>query len=450
MFIALAIMAATLSHTPVSEFGDRVRRMTLLAPTIFPIIFAAVLGKSLKSIAGWKLEKGEKLGVLELLAGSQSVFGSLAVFLGLRMYSILGICTVLMWCLSPLGGQASLRLLFEDTVTSNSTANMAYFNNSAQETLFCQEATFANSLNAINALYSTSLMSSNESKVSHEDLWGNIKLPRPQSLPQAGVNQWIEVPYGHRDFISLIGIPLAGKELAGAMAFEVEHMYYEVQCNNVSKIEHTYNQNTSRENDWFTPLNVQYSDMYNPMSMSASYPTDSPFFTGTKEGPSPLAPLTFRNLALQPAFRGRDNDQYIPSNTSINFDWFSKSCDRNSSDYCEVMEGYSFVTMAQCNMTPRYISAHVVCHDSACRADKVKPIDDEKADVQVFVGYDFGASPTKLTDAYLTFALFMGQFSLATLTGNATILTASTPTESFIYGNEEFPFTGRSIEAMYK
>ncbi|KAF2873962.1 hypothetical protein BDV95DRAFT_604181 [Massariosphaeria phaeospora] len=61
-FIALAILAYRLDNEPISDYGQSIESVILLGPTIFPLAFAALGGRSLKKIALWKAEKGTTLG----------------------------------------------------------------------------------------------------------------------------------------------------------------------------------------------------------------------------------------------------------------------------------------------------------------------------------------------------------------------------------------------------
>lgn len=62
-FIVLAITAKYLEGHEVSNYGERIKDWSMLAPSIFPLVFAAVIGQSLRSIARYKVEKGWKLKV---------------------------------------------------------------------------------------------------------------------------------------------------------------------------------------------------------------------------------------------------------------------------------------------------------------------------------------------------------------------------------------------------
>jgi hypothetical protein len=56
-------MCLGLNKQPISAYGENVKAITLLSPTIFPIIYAAILGKLLRRIGLFKAERGTTLGV---------------------------------------------------------------------------------------------------------------------------------------------------------------------------------------------------------------------------------------------------------------------------------------------------------------------------------------------------------------------------------------------------
>lgn len=107
-FFALAGIALNLDGKPLSALGDHVKAWALLSPTTFPLVFAAVVGRALNFFARLRLEQGSSLGVLEQLVGSQTVYGAVWVQVVLRNFNVLGVFLVLLWLVSPLGGQASL------------------------------------------------------------------------------------------------------------------------------------------------------------------------------------------------------------------------------------------------------------------------------------------------------------------------------------------------------
>lgn len=66
--IHLQVLAATafsFDEKPISEDGVILQRIMLLGPTLFPLAFAALGGRSLRNIALWKAERGSTIGVCD-------------------------------------------------------------------------------------------------------------------------------------------------------------------------------------------------------------------------------------------------------------------------------------------------------------------------------------------------------------------------------------------------
>jgi hypothetical protein len=72
------------------------------APTLFPILFAALTSRALKSLAQWRIEHGApRVGHLDQLVGSTSITATFITQLKLRALNLLAIALVLTWALSP-------------------------------------------------------------------------------------------------------------------------------------------------------------------------------------------------------------------------------------------------------------------------------------------------------------------------------------------------------------
>ena len=68
-FILLGVAVIILNGKPTagSAFGSKVETAMDLGPTLFPILFAAIVGRSMKMIARYLAEKGTKISVSALL-----------------------------------------------------------------------------------------------------------------------------------------------------------------------------------------------------------------------------------------------------------------------------------------------------------------------------------------------------------------------------------------------
>ncbi|KAF6814340.1 hypothetical protein CPLU01_14422 [Colletotrichum plurivorum] len=127
MLLPLVFIAASQHHKPESAAGDKIQDALLLSPTIFPILFAAICGKGMKSIALYKSQTGISLRLLELLSGANSLFSALERVYMLRSFGITSMVLTTLWLLSPLGGQAlSPRLLTKTRFYANSTQEATF------------------------------------------------------------------------------------------------------------------------------------------------------------------------------------------------------------------------------------------------------------------------------------------------------------------------------------
>lgn len=61
--LALATAALYLDKKPISDAGEWLQRAMLLGPTVFPLAFAALGGRSMRNVALWNAERGTTIGV---------------------------------------------------------------------------------------------------------------------------------------------------------------------------------------------------------------------------------------------------------------------------------------------------------------------------------------------------------------------------------------------------
>jgi hypothetical protein len=59
----LIISALALNNKPISDGGKSLLRAMQLGPTVYPLVFACIAGRTLKTIALWKVERGTTVGV---------------------------------------------------------------------------------------------------------------------------------------------------------------------------------------------------------------------------------------------------------------------------------------------------------------------------------------------------------------------------------------------------
>jgi hypothetical protein len=245
--------------------------------TLWPILFAAVLGPTLKAAALHYAEHGVKLGVrqspsLSLLDISSHIADTGIVLhepnagkhllscVTLRIISMLSIVLVVMWSLSPIGGQGALRALsLTENATSHEYPIMSYPNNNLSafeggpfNSGASGGASLINQFRApIGAVFSTQdialLHSSNASqafestvqrlggmqeaiKSTQRDLWRNVRIPFLHTLDgyHSHVTEWLPLQNGMIPaYSSLIGVPIRGYPLvrSGNTSFVVKTNY---------------------------------------------------------------------------------------------------------------------------------------------------------------------------------------------------------------------------------
>ncbi|KAI9794778.1 MAG: hypothetical protein M1816_002906 [Peltula sp. TS41687] len=239
LFIVLAILAATRDGKSMSRLGTNIERALLLSPTVFPVLFAMFMGRFFRTIAAYKAERGIRLSTLERLIGCHSFMAAVERQVEFHTLDLLGLVIVLIWVLSPIGGQSALRILRKTPQTVYYDADVRYLSPWAAVDQGLAGASNMNSQRmSYVPLFMASIMSAKTQQDSSMDLWGNIKIPVIRSLePLAsatamdGVGAWRKVPQtGTVPYSSLIGIPVAGIPLEGSSNFTMESMYWDVNC----------------------------------------------------------------------------------------------------------------------------------------------------------------------------------------------------------------------------
>lgn len=63
LYLVLAGLAIHLDGVEVSHYGDRVIQASRLGPSIFPVVFAAIVGDLMRCLTLWKAQNRAHLGV---------------------------------------------------------------------------------------------------------------------------------------------------------------------------------------------------------------------------------------------------------------------------------------------------------------------------------------------------------------------------------------------------
>ncbi|KAK6815455.1 hypothetical protein RU639_008909 [Aspergillus parasiticus] len=207
---------------------NRIQKAMNLAATIFPLAFAAVIGRMNQQLATWKLERGVSVGILEQIFGSSTFFNTVITQVSLRSINPLAFLLVILWCISPLGSQSILRMLHTKPTTITRPIDLTYGNDTELSThTFTPSTTFTKA----KAMYQESLLSPEVVKHSPLDIFGRLKIPL---VDLGDSSDWIELDTGNTDYSSLTGIVLNGvKDVNGETEFTMEAPYYNLHMSSI-------------------------------------------------------------------------------------------------------------------------------------------------------------------------------------------------------------------------
>lgn len=405
----MGAIAASLDGKPLSHWGDKVQRATLLGPTIFPIMFAALVGSTLKALARFRAENGARLEVcqslpgssftskantwqvLEQLMGSHTLFSTLETHFFLHSFGPLGVGLVLLWALSPLGGQSSLRLLDTTQHPLISSAELQYLS-SNQSTSFTHTKFLYTAGIAINPIYTASLLAPESTRLSSMDTWGNVKIPIYEKLanrPASG-NPWLPVT-GNATYSSLLGLPLVRRPDSYSLNFTVESTYFNLECQSLKYVKRS-DVNTT----------VTNTQLHQAGNYSALF-TEAVFLDTT---------TPFPDVTLLPT------DASQPRNILFG----SKVGDDTG------------MSLAKCTIASTRVESHVQCQQSRCSVDRMRLSENDRR----------AATSTPFDSPIVCPVMFR---AFATAAGNSPV-GAATVTEQFIH-NPDVPYSLVSLE-LYK
>jgi hypothetical protein len=190
----------------------------------------------------YRVEQGERLGVLDQLQGSQSFVATLITAVTLRGTAFLTILLVVTWALSPLGGQASFRSFYWQGNMTETTIVYPYLSANNTDNVVAASSDRVTYLAQANALFSAVLIGTRDSTDSPMDVWGNVKIPSLAAVAKtrkADPDGWFELGskgVNTTEYSSLIGLPVGMGEATNASTrFSLETSYWTLDCPWLSK-----------------------------------------------------------------------------------------------------------------------------------------------------------------------------------------------------------------------
>jgi len=172
---------------------------------------------------------------------------------GLGIASIL---VVVLWVLSPLGGQSSLRVLARKQAYTSDEQTLYYFDTSNSEgTMYEGASSLTYYRSSANAIYQACLLAPGKVQSSAVDLWNNVKIPMLEYLPEYTTKpdgSWLQVNETQGlAYSSMTGLMTAGLPMNHSSNFTAESSYFNLGCSGPSIFTIDRNANTTSDLDKF-------------------------------------------------------------------------------------------------------------------------------------------------------------------------------------------------------
>lgn len=180
---------------------------------MFPILFALILGRATHTVLRWRLERSERISVLDTLAASTSLTSTVVFQFQVRAISLFGIILMSIWALSPIGGQALLRQMSIGVKNTPQPAIFSYLVHNGYNTGFLNTGRVT-LWQIVNSIFLSAVISSTVARSSPRDNWGNVKIPmieHYESRLASDSDGWFDATGGTAgSYTSMVGIPMAG------------------------------------------------------------------------------------------------------------------------------------------------------------------------------------------------------------------------------------------------
>ncbi|KAJ9658901.1 hypothetical protein H2198_003471 [Neophaeococcomyces mojaviensis] len=420
LFLILAFQALSVNGKSISSHGQTVEQAAKLGPTLFPIIFAAIVGRLMRVFALWKCERGSTLGILEQLNGSQNLLAALERAVLLPGLGIMGFGVVLLWMLSPVGGQSSLRVINRSSDTTLGTTSIYYFNNTGNDAYgaFGSSSGFSAYQRSLNAMFQASLLSIQRTKGT--DVWGNIKIPYLQYMPSyvAGQNQDGWYTFSENNYTlpysAHTGIVISGLKPGVDTNFTMESSYFNLTCT---------------EPRFFN------------MNRSADYNTTE-FYGGFIEW---AGDLFSRNNLTAGIFNPTLSTSSVSWNSyfvDTNFNYSINSSVQYNVVYASQGGDVENITAYNCSMGVTHVESDILCKGSSCQVRRLRPS-------QKVIGTWWGSGYPFITQSMTQRTNLLSWLSTATsMTSSATI----SPIDWYVSGSDtpfQLTLNGGSSDVNY-
>jgi len=152
----------------------------------------------------------------------------------MRAFNILGIALICLWALSPLGGQAALRVARLTPNEQLTTEDVTYVDFTSP--LYNRGPLKGEFIDVIDGIFIAELLSPTVNKISPMDTWGNVRIPMLESLEGYSEDadekeKWFKIDHSkNTTWSSLSGIPHGPRYTSENRTFQMETSYWVTDC----------------------------------------------------------------------------------------------------------------------------------------------------------------------------------------------------------------------------
>jgi hypothetical protein len=371
---------------------------------------------------------------------SQSVWGTIESQIVMQRATLVGANLLFLWALSPLGGQASLRLMRRYDQESYSSSKIRYMTTGPGGTMWGLSSTYSGSgkFDDAGALYTAALLSPIETKLGPRDPWGNVKIPSLDYLDETipDTEGWMSIPHitNPESYTSLVGLPVVGLPSVGKSNFTMESTYLSVDCGSFTQVPIPVEKNGSTYFDQLEELfpgivwknKTKNNDPFKP-----SPGRTATFFMDTNMRGSwgaPIDPEEERMLGRLDGFVGYYNQTRLSDN-EMNI---KRELSFTSTLAVSSTGGWGLNTV-RCALAQNHAEALVECSGEQCITKKIRrSLTDTRP-----------SALTALEHSTIQYN-FLREFPLAVL-----YQSGSSPTERFLSNASAFPFVQRAGHLSY-
>ncbi|KAK3997760.1 hypothetical protein QBC44DRAFT_363951 [Cladorrhinum sp. PSN332] len=251
VWLALTAFAVTIarSHGAIREtiafngYGV-LSQARIVIPTLFPIFFAATVGRCIRLISMCRVEHGERIGVLDRLLGSTTLMGTLITTVSMWSASLITAALLVVWTFSPLGSQASSRAFYWKANLTETPTEFRYFSSNNSRNIPGQASDRVYFTSAPNSMFLSTLVSPRESTDLPTDMWGNVKIPSIEAVAKTrdqGQDGWYDLrapsTLSTNDYSLLVGVPIQRSAAFRAFSsLRLETSYWTLNCPRVGNL----------------------------------------------------------------------------------------------------------------------------------------------------------------------------------------------------------------------